>query len=110
MTKSVDLSHIKSAAHDKLNAKQYFPTQVFSMTLDAADGDALNGEMIKLIRAERDRDTVGISRSNLRSLGGWHSQNFLHKDDDYAPLVSLIDACGEQIRYTSNHCFQPVVR
>ena len=84
-------------ANLKLEEALYFPTQIFSTTLDSEVAKAINHNLAHLIYEERDKDSDGIQRSNFRSLGGWHSHNYLHKDPRYADIVSLIDACGQSV-------------
>lgn len=84
-------------ANLKLEEALYFPTQIFSTTLDSETAKAINRNLANLIYEEREKDVDGIQRSNFRSLGGWHSHNYLHKDPRYVDIVSLIDACGESV-------------
>jgi uncharacterized protein (TIGR02466 family) len=70
------------------NKKTYFPTQIFQIDLD--DPAVLNATLLDCIYSEQERDMKGISRSNFTELGGWHSQNNLHKAAEYKPLVSVI--------------------
>lgn len=75
--------------------ENYFPTAIYKFQLP--DAEAMNARMLELIYAERARDQDGIQRSNFRKLGGWHSHNDLHKDQDYVPLVDAIHGAGELI-------------
>jgi uncharacterized protein (TIGR02466 family) len=75
--------------------KTYFPTQIFQVDLD--EPDALNAHLLDAIYREQERDLKGISRSNFTELGGWHSQNDLHKNPDYADLVAAIGNATERI-------------
>lgn len=79
----------------KLDMKQnnYFPTQVFSYQLDERIAETANTILLKAIYEERSRDQKGIQRSNFRSLGGWHSQNALHRDERFQKLAQMISAC-----------------
>ena len=81
----------------QLEEALYFPTQIFSTTLESATATSVNRNLTDLIYEEREKDSEGIQRSNFRSLGGWHSHNHLHKDPEYADIVSLINACGESV-------------
>lgn len=83
----------------------YFPTLVFQM--DIADADKVNSNLLNLIYAEQEKDQEGISRSNIKALGGWHSHNNLHKESKYSELVGHIhDASGrisEDLGYSKEH-------
>jgi len=80
----------------KFNSQIHFPTLIFSATAGDAT-DRLNTTLLELVYAERARDMAGIQRSNFAGLGGWHSQNFLHRESAYSPLVKMIDEMGRQI-------------
>ena len=85
--------------------KTYFPTMVFQIDVDNAE--ELNRKLLALIYAERARDQQGIQRSNYQELGGWHSQNDLHKSPDYADLVKKIteatDRMGRELGYDDRY-------
>lgn len=85
--------------------KNYFPTMVFS--LDVANPEDLNDRLKKAIYAERDADQEGISRSNFKGLGGWHSQNNLHKKKEYKELVGHIGEAttkiSDELGYAKSH-------
>ena len=84
-------------ADDKLSREFYFPTMMFIR--DLADADTVNAELISLIRGERDRDQDGISRSNIRELGGWHSQNNLHHRSEFAEITDRVLEHGASIAH-----------
>lgn len=73
---------------DRFFREIYFPTMVFTRRL--ADADAVNVEILKAVYAERAKDEEGIQRSNVRSLGGWHSKNELHKNIEFKTLTDRI--------------------
>ncbi len=73
----------------------YFPTQIFSLMVPEAN--RLNAELLGHINAERESDRKGIQRSNFRALGGWHSQNDLHKQDRFGTLVGHIETCAAHV-------------
>jgi len=54
----------------KLEEALYFPTQIFSTTLDSVTAKVINRNLTDLIYEEREKDSDGIQRSNFRSLGG----------------------------------------
>lgn len=76
---------------------RYFPTQIFSYSLDDALAPSFNTALLEAIYAEREKDRKGIQRSNFQALGGWHSHNNLHKEQAFSEIVSLIDTCGAMV-------------
>ncbi|MEM7241710.1 MAG: TIGR02466 family protein [Pseudomonadota bacterium] len=81
---------------------QYFPTQVFSHQLPDDQAKSMNTALTQAIYAEREADLEGTKRSNFKELGGWHSQNNLHKKDQYKPVTDLIAECCVAVSQ-SNH-------
>lgn len=79
---------------ESLIENRYFPTQIFAYKLDETEAHRLNAALLEAIYAEREKDLKGIQRSNFQALGGWHSHTKLHKEPEFAQVVSLIDACG----------------
>lgn len=73
----------------------YFPTMIFKSTI--AGHSNLKSILIQEIRKERDRDEVGLERSNFRSLGGWHSGNNLHTKEVFKPVADQIHMTGREI-------------
>ena len=87
---------------DTFVRKDYFSTLIFS--IKCADSVDLNMHLLQEIYAERENDSAGIKRSNFRELGGWHSQNFLHKKEEYRPLVNRIsNACDKLCQNLAYH-------
>jgi uncharacterized protein (TIGR02466 family) len=84
--------------------KTYFPTIIFQ--IDVENSEALNRKLLDTIYKEQERDQKGISRSNYQELGGWHSQNDLHKNPEYGDLVAQIkwatDRIGEELGYAKD--------
>lgn len=80
---------------DSFLGEMYFPTMVFSSI--CADHEQLNAYLLELIYAEQERDQKGIERSNYRKLGGWHSQNFLHREEAYKPLTDRVHQAGRRM-------------
>ena len=89
---------------DELSRDDYFPTLVYSARLH--DASAMNKEILAAINEEREKDQKGIERSNFRSLGGWHSQNNLHKNPKFKRLTNrthkLLAGISENLGYDSN--------
>lgn len=77
-----------------LNRELYFPTQVFFR--DFEDKDSVNARLLKLLRAEKAEDAKGIERSNVASLGGWHSESIQTKPD-YRWFIQRVIRTAEQI-------------
>ena len=81
--------------NDSFSREIYFPTMIFD--IDCADHETLNEYLLKLVYEERKQDQKGIVRSNVRKLGGWHSQNNLHQKEAYKPLHDRIHQAGRRI-------------
>lgn len=80
---------------DELKRSAYFPTLVYSVQLH--DAESMNKEILAAIYEERSRDSDGIERSNFKSLGSWHSQNNLHKNDSFRRLTGRVEAATAEI-------------
>ncbi len=83
------------AKEAKIKHFTYFPTRIFS--LEVPDPENLNRELLQHIHSARDADQKGIQRSNFRSLGGWHSKNFLHRDERFSKLVEHVGQLGADV-------------
>ena len=95
MVSALDFSQVKE--------QNLFPTQVFIFQVPSEPAQHLNASLLNLIYAERERDIDGLKRSNHPALGGWHSQNFLHKQPEYAEIVEVINSVGAEIGKTNNY-------
>ena len=73
----------------------YFPTPIVTAGLDGYQG--LNAKLLPAIRALREADPKGLERSNVRSLGGWHSQNNLHTLPQFREITEAIHGIGREI-------------
>lgn len=82
-------------SRNTFSKKTYFPTHVFQV--DVESPETLNGGLIQAIYAEREIDNEGISRSNLKELGGWHSHNKLHLSEPFEGLEKHIRDAGQKI-------------
>lgn len=106
MNKMVPKEEKKTPVIEETVIKQnrYFPTIVYRA--DLAGSDKLNASLLKSIYKEKEKDSEGIQRSNFKALGGWHSQNFLHKQKAYSALVKEIakvtDQMNEDLGYDRN--------
>lgn len=80
---------------DTFHLEKYFPTLIYTRKLH--DADKVNAELLEYIRAEQAEDQKGIQRSNFAALGGWHSQNNLHKKKAFAEIASRVRTMGKKI-------------
>ncbi len=94
-----------STAEQSFSKAIYFPTMVFQ--IDVANPAALNDNLLKTIYKEREKDQAGITRSNYKELGGWHSQNFLHRSKNYSELVGHVNkataSISDELGYSKDH-------
>jgi uncharacterized protein (TIGR02466 family) len=83
----------------------YFPTMIFQFDLE--DSDPLNNSLLETIYAERERDRAGVNKSNTAELGSWHSHTGLHKNPEYAELLSHVDSAtgrmSKELGYATDH-------
>jgi len=86
----------------------YFPTMVYQY--DVKDKVDLNNNLLELTYAERDRDRVGVNKSNTAELGSWHSATNLHKNVDYQSILAHIDAAlakiSAELGYAKDHALK----
>lgn len=75
--------------------ESYFPTYIYFR--DFPDGQSLNADLLKSIRSAQAEDSDGIERSNVKTLGGWHSQNTLHQHPDFQKLAQRIELTATEI-------------
>ncbi|MGI9273604.1 MAG: TIGR02466 family protein [Endozoicomonas sp.] len=73
----------------------YFSTPIFFR--DGGDACEFHAEMKPLIYQIREEDTKGITRSNMRQAGAWHSQVNLHTQTAFSPLVEFITGQAREI-------------
>ena len=97
-----------SADPERFVRANYFPTTIFQYDIENAE--TLNNTLLDLTYAERERDQVGVNKSNTAELGSWHSATNLHKKSDYAPLMSEIDAAlgrvSDALAYAKDHALK----
>ena len=72
-----------------IRRQDYFPTMIFSATA-GEETDSVNAGLLSAIYAARESDRRGIQRSNFSALGSWHSQNYLHREAAFAPMVEMV--------------------
>lgn len=78
----------RSAVAPKVLKELYFPTQIYFF--DFPDADRLNRRLKRHIRKWRDNDPEGIVRSNVQSLGAWHSPVDMKTRPEYGELCQRI--------------------
>lgn len=78
-----------------LYREAYFPTFIFFR--DVPDAEDLNDSLKKKIYAWKRQDKQGIVRSNMASLGSWHSAVDMNKRDEFQSFVELIDITMQQV-------------
>lgn len=81
----------------------YFPTMIYQY--DVENSGRLNKILLDLTYAERERG-IAVNKSNTAELGSWHSATALHKNPDYEPLLTEVDAAlsriSEELRYAKD--------
>lgn len=90
---------------DAIVRTNYFPTMVYQY--DIEDKESLNQNLLDLTYAERERDRTGVNKSNTAKLGSWHSATALHKNPDYQPFLTHLDAAlariSQELGYAADH-------
>lgn len=89
---------------DSFTKAAYFPTLIFQ--IDVENAKSLNKSLLNSIYNEQKKDREGITRSNVKEFGGWHSGNNLHKSSNYSNLVGHINSAtkrmSEELGYAVN--------
>lgn len=93
---------------DRFVRNNYFPTVIFQY--DVENCEPLNKAILDLTYAERERDRVGVNKSNTAELGSWHSATALHKNTDYAPLMTEIDGVLSRISKELSYAKEQVLK
>ena len=73
----------------------YFPTFIYFRDLPV-DAE-LNAALKEKIYSMRREDAVGLHRSNVKQTGAWHSQDDLHRQPEFGPLVAEILAAIQSV-------------
>ena len=79
----------------KLFREAYFPTFIYYR--DVPGVDDLNEDLKKKIYAWKRRDKTGIVRSNMTSLGSWHSDVDMNQREEFSEFVELINLTMLQV-------------
>jgi uncharacterized protein (TIGR02466 family) len=93
---------------DKIVRTNYFPTMIFQY--DVENPESLNKSLLEMVYAERERDRVGVNKSNTAELGSWHSATALHKNPDYQPIMTHIDAALAHISKELSYATDQVLK
>lgn len=80
-----------------------FSTSIYTFQFPAHIASPVNAQLLFALEEERQKDRAGLVRSNLKSLGGWHSRADLHHSPDYKALVHLIAGSAAQIETDNNY-------
>lgn len=86
----------------------YFPTMVFQY--DVENSESLNKGLLDLIYGERERDRIGVNKSNTAELGSWHSATMLHKKAEYAPLLAQVNDATSRISKDLSYATDQVLK
>lgn len=73
----------------QLKKELYFPTHIYFCDLPGAE--KLNAQLVRDIRALRDADPEGIVRSNVKSVGSWHSATNLNQHPKFLHFTTHLD-------------------
>ena len=95
------------AGSDKIVRTLYFPTMIFQYDVESSEN--LNKNLLDLTYAERERG-IAVNKSNTAELGSWHSATNLHKNPDYEPLLTEVDAALSRISEELNYAKDQVLK
>ncbi len=73
-----------------LQREVYFPTYIYFKDLPIGEAAAFNGDIKRHIQAWRGMNPEGIVRSNVKSMGAWHSDVDMETRPEFHPLCELI--------------------
>ncbi len=79
----------------KLNRESYFATHIYFS--DLPGGKRISKKLATHIRSLQEADPKGIVKSNVQSLGAWHSMDNLGKDPNFAELSRYIVSAAKEI-------------
>lgn len=92
-----------SDAELQVQTNTLFPTTIFRCMLEQSA--AFNAALLSAIHGIKIADEEGQKKSNYPELGGWHSQNNLHKTSGFQEFVQIVNDMGEHI--SSKHSYSP---
>ena len=79
-----------SASDQRVIKELFFPTPIYFVDLE--NSAELNVFLKNRIYSWRDADQTGIQRSNVRSLGSWHSGTVMNQRPEYRLFVNKVTA------------------
>ena len=85
----------RQQADENFKRRVLFPTFLYDVKVD--NHEALNNDLVSKIYEEKKADEKGLQRSNLKGLGGWHSNNSLHQKAEFRPIADKIINAGRRI-------------
>lgn len=90
-----DDQHSRVISESSVIQESFFPTTIFYR--DLSDAEKINREVLPKIYSWASEDQDGIVRSNVSSVGSWHSQVDMHKREEYTQVVNEILSIAELI-------------
>lgn len=97
-------SVVMDGIETSINKETFFPT--FLYYTDFPDGKRISTELETHIRKLRAEDPAGIVKSNVHTLGAWHSIDDLNRREEFAELAKKIVRCANivfrDLGYVSN--------
>jgi uncharacterized protein (TIGR02466 family) len=102
-----EMARAKVAGSDRFVRTLYFPTMIFQY--DVEDSEHLNRSLLDLTYTEREGG-VAVNKSNTAELGSWHSATGLHKNPDYKPLLTEVDAVLGRISEELNYARDQILK
>ena len=85
----------RQRAEENFKRRVLFPTFLYDIEID--NHESLNSDLVSKIYEEKKADEKGLQRSNLKGLGGWHSNNSLHQKAEFRPIANKILNAGRRI-------------
>ena len=79
----------------KMGKQEHFQTLIF--TAEYSEHDTLNKQLLEQIYQDRTDDEVGLKKSNMPALGGWHSNTDYHARKEYREVLKRILQAGHGI-------------
>ncbi len=109
MREGVSVAEDSPSSNGTLKRELYFPTSIYFK--DLPDGAALNAAVTPHLYAWREADREGITRSNVKEAGSWHSDTGMATRPEYRPLVDrLLTVAAEIFDDLGYHSdWQPVI-
>ncbi|WP_426542175.1 TIGR02466 family protein [Dapis sp. BLCC M126] len=87
-SKSTEIEETSPSTKPKLMIESYFPTLIAFQ--DWLDVISLNTYLKEQIYAWKAKDLEGIERSNVRSMGAWHSKTDMNQRPEFAEFTERV--------------------